>query len=202
MEELINLIKERLNSIIEEEVKKLLANRVCPNDGIFLVYQDGTYLPFTGMEPKKNVKYVGVVHDGHAFCVALNDLGELPLFPNLDKCPDESPFYKTECEGLHDWDFIASTNHLMEEGCEIPLATGEYIPTLAVLEVMCFHKEKINAALTYVGGSPMPDDYHWSSSEYYRSHGRFVNFSNGFTLNNYKYNSYVVRPVAAFTFEA
>ena len=44
--------------------------------------------------------------------------------------------------------------------------------------------------------------YHWSSSEYYRNLGRIVNFSNGYAYFYNKYNSLVVRPVAAFTFEA
>ena len=43
---------------------------------------------------------------------------------------------------------------------------------------------------------------HWSSSENNRNNGRYVSFSNGNTYRNYKYNSTVVRPVAAFTFEA
>ena len=39
---------------------------------------------------------------------------------------------------------------------------------------------------------------HWSSTENNRNNGRNVNFNNGNTNNNNKYNSNVVRPVAAF----
>ena len=48
-------------------------------------------------------------------------------------------------------------------------------------------------AKTQKGGSN-----HWSSTENNRNNGRNVNFNNGNTNNNNKYNSNVVRPVAAF----
>jgi hypothetical protein len=43
---------------------------------------------------------------------------------------------------------------------------------------------------------------HWSVTESYRSYARLVYFFNGLTYYNYKYGSYVVRPVAAFIFRA
>ena len=44
--------------------------------------------------------------------------------------------------------------------------------------------------------------YHWSSTEGYRNYGRYVYFNNGGTYSYGKYNSSVVRPVAAFIWEA
>ena len=41
---------------------------------------------------------------------------------------------------------------------------------------------------------------HWSSTEYNRSHARYVNFANGYAHGNGKYSGNVVRPVAAFRF--
>ena len=169
-------------------------------DGIYLIYEDGNYERFDGQNQRDSVAYVGVVYDGHAFAVALEDLGEWPLVADVDNCPEESPFYKTECEGLHDWDFITATKHIQEVGTDIPLKEGEYIPTLAVLDVMCFWKDAINKAISYAGGTPMPVSYHWSSTEYNRNYGRNVGFSNGGTNYNNKYYSRVVRPVAAFPF--
>ena len=82
---------------------------------------------------------------------------------------------------------------------DIPLPDGWYIPTLAVLEVMCFLKKQINEALEFAGGKAMPDDYHWSSTENNRNGARYVNFSNGYAYYGYKYYSYVVRAVTAFS---
>lgn len=81
----------------------------------------------------------------------------------------------------------------------MPLPDGWYIPTLAVLEVMCFLKKQINEALEFAGGKAMPDDYHWSSTEYTRSGARLVYFFNGSTSISYKYYGYVVRAVTAFS---
>lgn len=174
-------------------------------NGIYLVFKNGQYSLFhKGMSKSLagDVTGIGVVYDGHTFQVALKDLGEWPLFHNYEDCPEESSFYKTECEGLHDWDFVSTTNHIKEIGTDIPLPEGWYIPTLAVLEVMCFLKKEINEAIKFAGGEPMPDDYHWSSTEGYRSHARNVYFYNGYAYYVNKYTSIVVRPVTAFNLEA
>ncbi|MBR1800642.1 MAG: hypothetical protein IJ767_04005 [Bacteroidaceae bacterium] len=180
------------------------AEKEVPKDGIYLVYNDGKCVPF-GMELTEefthDVKGIGVIYLGIPFMVALKDLGEWPLVRNTENCPEESSFYKTEGEGLHDWDFITATKHIQDIGTDIPLPKGWYIPTLAVLEVMCFWKEEINEAIIFAGGEPMPDEPHWSVTEYTRYVARSVYFYNGHAGNNYKYNGGVVRPVAAFTYE-
>jgi len=203
VEKALEMLRNAKNQISENGVPEVLTEERKPEDGIYLVYQNGHNIPFKDDLPKalaSDVSGIGVVYDGHAFKVALKDLGEQPLIKDENNtCPDESPFYKTECEGLHDWDFESATNHLKECGMDMPLPDGWYIPTLAVLEVMCFMKEKINKALEYAGGSPMPDDYHWSSTENHRSYARIVNFYSGTSYTSYvKYNSLVVRPVTAF----
>lgn len=199
VEKALEVLRNAKKQISENGVSEVLVEEGKLEDGIYLVYNDGTYSPFTGNEPKDNVNGVGVVYDGHAFQVALKDLGEQPLIKDENNtCPDESPFYKTECEGLHDWDFVSATNHLKECGMDMPLPDGWYIPTLAVLEVMCFWKDAINNALEYAGGSPMPNDYHWSSTEYNRYNARIMFFNLGYATYNSKYYGLVVRPVTAF----
>lgn len=176
-----------------------------PADGVYIIFKTGQYVPFDKDADynKEDVTGIGVVYDGHPFQVALEDLGEQPLIKKENNtCPEESPFYKTECEGLHDWDFVSATNHLKECGMDMPLPDGWYIPTLAVLEVMCFLKKQINEALEFAGGKAMPDDYHWSSTELSRPYARYVYFASGGTYGNGKYYSSVVRAVTAFPFKA
>ena len=180
------------------------AEKEVPKDGIYLVYNDGKCVSFDTELPEEfahDVKGVGVIYLGIPFMVALKDLGEWPLVRNVDDCPEESPFYKTECEGLHDWDFITATKHIQDIGTDIPLPEGWYIPTLAVLEVMCFWKEEINEAIIFAGGEPMPDEPHWSVTEYNRYHARYVYFNNGTAYTGIKCYGNVVRPVAAFGYE-
>ncbi|MBR6141210.1 MAG: hypothetical protein IKQ37_05560 [Bacteroidaceae bacterium] len=198
LEKALEMIRDTSKFVSEQGVSEVLVEETKLKDGIYLAYDDGTSSPFTGEESKDGVHGIGVVYDGHAFQVALEDLGEWGLVKDLDKCPEESPFYKTECEGLHDWDFMSATEHIKAIGTDIPLPDGWYIPTLAVLEVMCFWKEAINKALVYAGGKPMPDDFHWSSTEYGRHGARLVHFSNGNANYYNKYITFVIRPVTAF----
>ena len=51
---------------------------------------------------------------------------------------------------------------------------------------------------SYEDAKPQKGSNHWSVTENYRGTARHVNFNNGSTNNNNKYNSNVVRPVAAF----
>ena len=198
LEKALEMIRDTSKFVSEQGVSEVLVEETKLKDGIYLAYDDGTSSPFTGEESKDGVHGIGVVYDGHAFQVALEDLGEWGLVKDLDKCPEESPFYKTECEGLHDWDFMSATEHIKAIGTDIPLPDGWYIPTLAVLEVMCFWKEAINKALVYAGGKPMPDDFHWSSTECNRTNARYVSFSTGYANNLNKYVTVVIRPVTAF----
>ena len=60
------------------------------------------------------------------------------------------------------------------------------------------HLTADTTVLSYEVAKMQSGSNHWSSSENNRNNGRNVNFSNGNTNNNNKYNSNVVRPVAAF----
>jgi hypothetical protein len=170
-------------------------------NGVYLVYKDKTYRPFNAdlaSSLAKDVESIGIIYDGHAFRIAPEDLGSWPLVRDTRKSPEWSPNYKTECQGLHDWDFEVATACIRLEGTDIPLPEDWCIPTLAVLDLMCYMKDSINKALSFAGGKIMPDEPHWSSTESYRSSGRLVHFNNGNTYYNNKYYSYVVRPVAAW----
>lgn len=174
-------------------------------DGIYVVYEDGYYELFTSENDKEGhggIKYIGVSYDGHAWCVSLKNLGEWPLVTDAEKCPEESSFYCTECEGLIDWEYMERTKHIQEIGTDIPLEDGEYLPSLPMLVVMCAMKKIINEAIEYAGGEPMPDYYHWSCTEANRISARGVNFINGGANGNSEYGSGTVRAVAAFPIRA
>ena len=147
----VEFCREAYKFLTEEPIANKVQDTKQPQNGIYIVFADGScveYKPGVGLG--KSVSGIGVIHDGHAFQVALEDFGEWPLVRNADDCPEESPFYKKECEALNDWDFVSTTGHIKEIGTDIPLPEGWYIPTLAVLEAMCFLKEQINEALEYV----------------------------------------------------
>lgn len=81
-----------------------------------------------------------------------------------------------------------------------------YLPCLMELGVLCAYHDEINKAMKEIG---CPDEcllptedsdetWVWSSSESSQLSSWVVNFSNGVFINNYKYNSSMVRAVAAF----
>lgn len=174
-------------------------------DGIYLVYEDGsTQLFVKGLHKiyAEKVKYIGVVHEGHAFCVSLKSLGSHELVKDFDCCPSEHPLYiDNEVEALFDWECVERTKHLQEVGTSIPLKDGEYIPSLPMLVVMCHLKDKINEALMFVGGDILEDEIYWSTTENSADFSWCVNFRN-MAVFNYggKGNAHAVRAVALFNF--
>ena len=173
-----------------------------PKGGIYIIFRDGQYKLFEkdAAINKDDVKYIGVIYDGHSFAIALKDLGEFQLVKDGVKCPSNHPLYRdAECEALIDWECIEHTKHIQELGTDIELPDGEYIPSLPMLVVMRAWAEKINEALEFVGGElfDMGSSY-WSCTEYGSTGAWYVSFHSGYVLTTGKYYSYVVRPVAAF----
>lgn len=81
-----------------------------------------------------------------------------------------------------------------------------YLPCLMELGVLCAYHDEINKAMKEIG---CPDEcllptedsdetWVWSSSEYSQNYSWGVYFSNGYFSVNGKYNSLMVRAVAAF----
>lgn len=72
----------------------------------------------------------------------------------------------------------------------------------ALLPLFANLQKRINAVQN--AGTPfvMPtNSSYWSCTEYNSTSAWYVSFISGYVTSHYKYNSYVVRPVAAFTFE-
>lgn len=182
--------------------KQAFINTTNADNGIYIVYNDGSYEKFAPGMKQEGIKYVGIIHDGHAFCVALTDLGRFPLVKDTDNCPDESPLYvPCECDALQAWDCVEQTKHIQEAGTDIPLADGEYIPALPMVVLMRHYaKRGLNDALKFAGGQPLDMySYCWSATEYSSNYAWYVDFGSG-NVNGYgtKYGGNVVRPVAAF----
>ena len=81
-----------------------------------------------------------------------------------------------------------------------------YLPCLMELGVLCAYRDEINKAMKEIG---CPDEcllptedsdetWVWSSSELSQGNSWLVNFSNGYFSFSNKYNSLMVRAVAAF----
>lgn len=169
-----------------------------PQEGIYLIYADGHAELFTGANACLGVKYVGVSFRGVRFAVSLTET-KAALLPE-DKTPTKRDNYKTECEGIYDFDSAGNTARLLEDNPQLAdrLKAGEAIPALGVLTIMCYLRKGINRALEYVGGQPLTDIRYWSSTECSEYFAWIVYFSGGYTTAGGKCDSYALRAVAAF----
>ena len=83
----------------------------------------------------------------------------------------------------------------------------ENLPAAGEIYRICQNKSILNTALLKIGGTALPDGYHWSSSENSFTDGIYLDFKNGkyFNTGNVQYtkaNEYIVRPVIAFPVSA
>ena len=169
-------------------------------DGVYIIYDNGSFAPFSGDNSKENIKSIGVVFQGHSFAVALNDLPEqYALVRDIDECERDSPLYKDVIDSIFDWDAEARTKHIVEAGTEIPLKDGEFIPTAAMLVAMYRLREDLNKALVYAGGEALKtDDYYLSSSEGSAGISWILNLGYGSLYGDSKDERSYVRPCMIF----
>lgn len=170
-----------------------------PQDGIYLVYADSHAELFNGENAKRNVTYVGVVHEGHSFALTLNDITDVVLKPDGKKAGERRRLSR-ECDAIYDFDSFKNTEALCKDNPELRdvLNDGEAIPALGVLNIIAHLRDEINNALEYIGKPKLDDGYYWSSTESSQPGAWNVDFSNGTAYNNRKCNANAVRAVAAF----
>ena len=187
----------------EEKANKSNKPKDIP-DGVYLIYNDRHYEPFSGNNSKKEVKYIGLKHKDVVFAISLKDNENVQLLDDDSKGEQkEKVYYSRECDALFDFDGRKNTERLVVRNPKLKnlLEDGEYIPSLGQLNLMAHYKDSINDALEYIGAEPLASSaWYWSSTEGSQSNAWYVNFSNGTTINGGKYSSGRVRAVAAFTF--
>ena len=196
----IDFCREAYKFLTEDEAQAqtpaapVFSDKTIPDDGIYLIYSDNSYCKYDEGCKKEDVKYIGIIHEGHAFAITLKDLGRFQLLKDEAECEDNSEFYlPRECDALNDWECEKRTKRIQE------LGDGEFIPALPMLVAMCYWRNKgLDEALKAVGGEPFSDSGYWSVTEYSSGIAWNVVFSNGGVSNGVKYYGNVVRPVVAF----
>ena len=188
--------KECYDFISEEPVAMDEAKR---RDGIYLIYHNGEVKPYTNGCSNENVRYIGIVHNGHSFALALNDITDVALLPNGKKAGKRKRLDR-ECDAIYDFDSAKNTESLSEDNPALRdvLNEGEAIPALGVLNIIAHLRDEINEALAYIGGQELKDTWYWSSTEGSLGDAWYVYFGNGGAGSGVKCNAYAVRVVAAF----
>ena len=174
------------------------------HDGVFLIYSNGYFRRYDKAikaSDKDGVKYIGIIYDRKAFAVALHDLGTYPIIRGGTET----------CTGL---DFVEHTQVVQNAGANIPLPTGEYIPTSAMIGLLKYFAAsswyKLNDALDFVGGTKIDLQLgigfgvytYWIVDEYYATYRRGESgldiraFTGSMGMASYG----VVRPVTKFIY--
>lgn len=162
--------------------------------GFYIVYNDGSYLPFTGSEPKENAAFIGVSYDGHTFGVG-RKVGDYALLPTRSIPKDD--YCQEEYQALFDWDFVKHTEHIKELGSKIPLKEGEYIPVAPVFVVIANLANKgLNDALKYIGLDCIDtDNSYWFAQRYTGTNAWYFGGSYGYLYSSSCTYEYTVQAV-------
>lgn len=173
------------------------------SDGVYYIYQDGTCELFDydkANSPTKPVKRIGVIMGNHSLSVNLEDLPEQPLANKKDD-GGYSGYIKEYDDAVADWNGKSNTEHIKQVGTDIELKDDEWIPSVAELYLIYFNKRSINAAIVLSGGSPIKDEWYWSSTEHSAANAWRLTLHDGYLASpwtNKVQLSHYVRAVAAF----
>lgn len=181
-----------------------LIRRTSPQrqNGIYYILSGGVPVHESAFDYNDRDKCIGVgVVMGDKFAtVSLCDAAngdDVPL-TEQDSTGDPNRFRKTFWEAMADWDGQGNTESMKSYlNPKINLEEFEYIPSVAQLHLILLYINEINKALVYVGGTPLKDNYYWSSTEYSSNSSWSVYFGSGNTWGYNKYNSSTVRPSVA-----
>ena len=174
-------------------------------DGVYYVLDTGGFAYLNRMEyVKDDIIGVAVKMGEKIATIALHDAAEgeeIPLVTNTP-CGTESFYHPDFFEAITDWNGEANTKDYGEFlNPDINLKEGEYIPSLAQLHLILLNIKEVNKALEAVGGTPMKNDWYWSSTEYSAYGSWIVNFFSGGSgsIGYGKYVAFVVRPAVALS---
>ena len=209
--ETVDFCKAAFNWLVTEPIlAKSVVNGAQPDskpDGIYLVMADGTAYLFDGEAPSEtvvgNLKGIGVKQGSWALVVDLHDAAngeEIALTAKKDTT-DYAGYIDNYVDAVADWNGKANTEHLKDIGLnkDIELKDGQYIPALGEMYFVYMNLKAINAALEFVGGTPIERDWYWTSTEFSATYAWYLNLYSGYASYSPK-ASYTlrVRPVSAF----
>ena len=175
------------NFIVNEQPKKLGTPVVKDRpDGIYFILSPNNIIHESSAtdEDKRNSIAVGVKMGSKFANVTLNDAAggsKVALcvdneYLNKIKVINHSEFYDV----ISDWNGIENTNKLRNNlNPDINLSKDEYIPSMAQLFLILLNIKNINKALEEAGGTPIKEEWYWSSTDDSEVNGWIVSFEGG-----------------------
>ena len=173
---------------IVNEQPKTLDTSVISNrpDGIYFILSPNNIIHESSAtdEDKRNSIAVGVKMGSKFANVTLNEVAEgfkvalcvdNEYFDKI-KVVNHSEFYDV----ISDWNGIENTNKLRNNlNPDINLSKDEYIPSMAQLFLIMLNIKDINKALEEAGGTPIKEEWYWSSTDDSEINGWIVSFEGG-----------------------
>ena len=158
----------------EAQTAQLPKNRL--KDGVYFVVEGQAPIKFEGKDTiipdGEHIEAVGLVMGEFNIKIALQDEAEGKRIPltytkNGNDPKDDAPYYIESYEdAIAEMDGDISTEHLkniLNPG--IKLQQGWYIPSLGELYRIFINLKEINAALEFIGESPLYHGWYWTSTE-------------------------------------
>ena len=155
-------------------------------DGIYFILSPNNIIHESSAtdEDKRNSIAVGVKMGSKFANVTLNEAAEgfkVALYVdneylNKIKVVKHNEFYDV----ISDWNGIENTNKLRNNlNPDINLSKDEYIPSMAQLFLIMLNIKDINKALEEAGGTPIKEEWYWSSTDDTEVDGYIVSFEGG-----------------------
>ena len=199
----VDKAKKVFNFIIGNESTSAPEMQQCGSNGVYYVLEGGRLSSVDNLKSiSDEIIGVAVKMGDKIATVSLHDAadGEEIALTTDTPCGSEKFFHPDFFDAITDWDGEANTKDYGDLlNPEIGLKEGQYIPSLAQLHLILLNIKEVNKALEDVGGSPMRKEWYWSSTEGSAHYSWYVNFNNGNSIINSKYNAYVVRPAVALS---
>lgn len=173
-------------------------------DGIYLVFADGSKRLFDGKTPDEaaegKVTGIGVKRGGWALVVDLHDQAESEDIALTIKNEGTGHYFETYLDAVADWNGKENTKGLEKIlNPNICLKDDQWIPSLGEMYFIFLNRKAINEALEAVGGTAIEGVWFWTSTEYSAPTAWRLGLSNGNAYGNTKAsNTLHVRPVSAF----
>ena len=180
-------------------------------DGVYFVIEGQAPIKFEGKETilpnDVHIEAVGLVMGEFSIKIALQDEAEGKRIPltstkNGDDPRDDAPYYIESYEdAIAEMDGDISTDHLSNIlNPDIKLQDGWYIPSLGEMYRIFINLKEINAALEFIGETPLYRGWYWTSTEFSATGAWYLSLNGGYTnLWNPKASTTLrVRAVSAF----
>lgn len=182
-------------------------------DGVPYIYtSNGMFIlpQFWGLyEETEKPEGIALKEDEHGVLVALKDSEQDLVLLGDYKKDVTGKLFDNSKTAKNDWGGKENTDLFIKAGSPAAKFCANYetktikkgnwwLPSYAEMELMCRHKNEIDACLSICGAIPIFYGWHWTSTQFSSCSAWVFSWYSGNTLDDCKVGNLRVRPVSAF----